>query len=123
MKQDISAGRSRSHKTLSGGTRLHTTITVGLICALVVEGVTIACGLLYKGSGPEFADAHNFPVILRIHHGVWGLLLMLVALAFLGRPQVFAWVMGIGLGLFFSDAVHHLVVAPLIYGETRWHWP
>lgn len=102
---------------------MHPSIKIGLAIAIAIEVVTIACGLLYGGSGPEFAEAHSFPVIMRIHHGVWGLLLMLVALAFWRRPQVFTWVMGIGLGLFLSDLVHHLIAAPLIYGEMRWHWP
>jgi hypothetical protein len=102
---------------------VHPVLTIALVVAGVVELTTVACGLLHGSSVTEFADAHRLPVLLRTHHGIWGLVLMLVSPALLGRPPLFVWSLGIGLGLFGSDVVHHLVVAPLIYGETRWHWP
>jgi len=48
---------------------------------------------------------------------------MLLALAFRGRPRLFAWIFGLGSGILLSDVLHHLVFAPLFYGDMRWHWP
>jgi hypothetical protein len=97
-------------------------LQIAVAIAVAVEVVTVVVGLLYGRSGSDFARRYRLPLFMRIHHGVWGLVLALISPAFLGAA-LFPWVLGAGLGLFVSDAVHHLVVAPLLYGETRWHWP
>ncbi len=90
---------------------------------MILELVTLACGWMYGGSGEDFSNKYKVPVWIQSHHGWYGLLFMLLSLAFWKKNKAFVWLFGLGFGLFFSDVIHHLIFAPIIYGNMRWHWP
>ena len=39
------------------------------------------------------------------------------------KPRLSGVLLGIALGLIFSDLSHHFLVLPLTVGNTGWHWP
>lgn len=88
-----------------------------------LELLTVVCRLIYGGTGAEFAEAHGVPAWLRIHHFWWGLVLFLAVFRMQRYPRIRFWGMTFALGVFFSDWLHHLVVAPLLHGNMAWHWP
>ena len=96
-------------------------IHICIILTLIIETITIICGLVYGGSGEEFADSHSIPGWMRMHHGLYGLILMIASLFMRQKDKAFVWVMGSGSGIFLSDVIHHLICAPLIFGSRRWH--
>ena len=57
---------------------------------------------------------------IRIHHSYIGGLLMPLACAFWQKyPNAAWWILAIGLGLFFSDLIHHFLVLWPIYGSPQ----
>ncbi|MCA9066202.1 MAG: hypothetical protein KDA96_24210 [Planctomycetaceae bacterium] len=57
---------------------------------------------------------------LRIHHSYAGVALLLPALLLESRqPRLSAWLTAIGLGLFFSDLIHHFVVLWIVVGNPQ----
>ncbi|MCA9085624.1 MAG: hypothetical protein KDA81_16300 [Planctomycetaceae bacterium] len=57
---------------------------------------------------------------VRIHHGYIGGVLMLAAsLAWARWPRLSWWGLAVGLGLYFSDMMHHFVVLQLVVGSPE----
>jgi hypothetical protein len=94
-----------------------------LAVTFAVETLTIICRLLSGSSAAQFQAAHPLPLLFRIHHMFWGLVPLIVAAFFWRRPKLSGILIGLGLGLIFSDAIHHCIVSPLWFGNMSWHWP
>jgi len=88
-----------------------------------VEAVTIVVRFTSGTSAAEFQAAHSLPLPLRIHHMFWGLLPIIIAALAWRRPKPAGALLGLGLGLILSDAIHHCIVLPLTVGNMGWHWP
>ena len=59
---------------------------------------------------------------MRIHHGYFGLLAVLIAAAVLRRrPLPGRWLLVVGVALVLSDLVHHLLVLWPIVGSPQFH--
>jgi len=97
---------------------------IGIASTIVFELVTIITRLVSGISAAEAQEKYHYPLILKTHHLFWGLLLILIGLLFIKHfPKLRAWIIGIGLGLFFSDMIHHFIILPLWKGNMGWHWP
>ncbi|MBN1515903.1 hypothetical protein JXA32_04995 [Candidatus Sumerlaeota bacterium] len=94
-----------------------------ILFSVSIELFTIICRYVYGGTGAEFAAKHDVPAWLRIHHFWWGLLLILISFFLRKYPKLKFWILAIGLGVFFSDWLHHLVYSPIVFGNLSWHWP
>jgi hypothetical protein len=91
--------------------------------AVAIELFTILCRHVYGGTGAEFAEKHNIPLVLRLHHFWWGLALVSVGAFVRGKPRLRFWLLAVGAGVFFSDLLHHFVYCPIVFGNIAWHWP
>ena len=90
--------------------------------SVLIEAVTIAARTIAGKSFGEFSAAHELPLLLQVHHSVYGVILFLCGLL-VKNEAVRKWLIIIGLALLFSDLLHHLVYLPLVYGNIGWHWP
>ncbi|MEN6449655.1 MAG: hypothetical protein ABFC96_04105 [Thermoguttaceae bacterium] len=92
-----------------------------LAITALVEGVTVA---MRFGSGVSAAEFNaTAPLLLQIHHMFWSLPLLAALPLVWRRQKLSGTLLGVALGLIFSDLVHHFVVLPVLVGNTGWHWP
>jgi len=95
---------------------------IGIGSTIVFELITIIIRLISGISAAEVQEKYYYPMIFRIHHMFWGLLLIFAGLLFIKRfPKLRTWMIGIGMGLFFSDVIHHFIILPLWKGNIGWH--
>jgi len=100
------------------------TWVIGIGSTIVFELITIISRLISGISAAEAHEKYHYPLILKIHHLFWGLFLILIGYFFIKRfPKPGRWITGIGIGLFFSDVIHHFIILPLWKGNIGWHWP
>lgn len=98
------------------------TVVWGLSVTVGVELVTIYLRFRTGGiSATEFN--RTAPLLLQIHHMFWSVPLLAVLPLVWKRPRFSGALLGISIGLVFSDLAHHFVVLPLTVGNTGWHWP
>jgi hypothetical protein len=92
-----------------------------ILSTIVFEAIT-AYLRFHKGiTAPEFNK--TAPLILQIHHMFYSLPLFIILPFVWRRPRLSGALLGIALGLIFSDLMHHFVVLPLTVGNIGWHWP
>jgi hypothetical protein len=84
---------------------------------LITLGVRFGAGV----SAAEFN--RDAPLLLQLHHSFWSIPLLLPLPLLWRWPRLSGTILGVALGLIFSDATHHLVVLPITVGNTGWHWP
>ncbi|HIF32907.1 MAG: hypothetical protein ABGX07_00045 [Pirellulaceae bacterium] len=94
-----------------------------LIFSFGLEALTLLCRLVSSSTGAAFAEKYGVPGWLRIHHFWWGLLLIGASSCFSRYSRTRFWILSFGIGVFFSDWLHHLVFSPIFYGNMSWHWP
>jgi len=82
-----------------------------IVMTVIFEGVTILSRLNF-GSALHFTSAAGLP---HIHHSLWGLIIVLVALESRAKP---IWLI-LGFALILSDFVHHFFVLPYLVGRTE----
>jgi hypothetical protein len=92
-----------------------------LASAVLIEAVTL---LVRFGSGITATEFNRTaPLVLQIHHMFWSVPLLVIVPLVWRMPRLSGILLGIALGLIFSDLVHHFLVLPLTVGNTGWHWP
>jgi hypothetical protein len=98
---------------------------VAAILAIAVTALTEAVTIYLRFGKGESATEFNktAPLLLQIHHAFWCIPLFLLAPFLWRSPKISGMLLGIGLGFFLSDALHHLIVLPLTVGNMGWHWP
>ncbi|MCR4315530.1 MAG: hypothetical protein NUW37_04175 [Planctomycetes bacterium] len=97
-----------------------TSLVIGL--TTTIEAIMIFARMVY-GSASEWIERTDPPLLLEIHHGFWAAPFF-VALFFLrGKPFAFWIVFSVAVSLVLSDALHHLVILPLMGEGFGWHWP
>lgn len=82
-----------------------------LLLTTLIESVTILGRLLF-GSIKNYYKKYRLKI--RIHHGYIGILLILMNLYFKNDYLLIS-----GASLFFSDAIHHFIVLPILAGRTE----
>lgn len=102
-------------------TRRRTIAAWTVIVTVLVEAVTVS---LRFGGGLSAAEFNRHaPLLLQIHHIFWSIPLLVVTPFAWRYQRTSGALVGIALGFILSDAIHHLVVLPLMVGNTGWHWP
>ena len=102
--------------------RRRTTIAWTIAITILVEAATIALRFGGGVSATQF-NATAPPLLLQIHHMFWSIPLLAAAPFVWRRPKLSGALLGISLGLIFSDLSHHFLILPLTIGNTGWHWP
>jgi hypothetical protein len=97
------------------------TIRWGVASTVLIEAATIAIRFLSGVSAVEFNK--TAPLWQQIHHMFWCVPLLIVAPFVWRRPRISGALLGLSLGLIFSDLAHHFIVLPILVGNTGWHWP
>ena len=103
------------------GSRRKNIILWTVASTVLIEAVTIYLRFRSGVSAIEFNK--TAPLLLQIHHMFWSIPLFLVVPLVWRNPRLSGSLVGIALGLIFSDLMHHFVVLPLTVGNTGWHWP
>jgi len=106
----------------SSNPRRHVIIAWTIGITLAVEAITIALRFGANIDAVQF-NATEPPFLLKIHHAFWSIPLLLIIPLVWRWPKTSGTLLGIGLGLILSDAIHHLVVLPITVGNMGWHWP
>ena len=102
-------------------TRYRTAIVWTVVATLLIEVVTLYLRFRSEITAVEFNQ--TAPLLLQIHHMFWSVPLLLIIPLVWRKPQLSGALLGIALGLIFSDLLHHFAVLPLTVGNTGWHWP
>jgi hypothetical protein len=96
-------------------------VLLGLALALGIEAITC---LLRFGfdlqSTRDTAAAGRFTLGLRIHHGYFGVLALLLCAAVPSKPLRTLLLMA-GIGLALSDLAHHFLVLWTVTGDPEFH--
>ena len=101
--------------------RWRTVVVWTVISMVLVEAVTAYLRFRSGIAATEFNK--TAPLLLQIHHMFWCVPLFLVVPFVRRNVRLSGALVGIALGLIFSDLLHHFVVLPLTVGNTGWHWP
>lgn len=92
--------------------------------AVLIEAVTalLRFGLHLEATRDTASTFGRLTGGIRIHHGYFGLLAVLIAAAVLRRwPAAGRWILVIGLALVCSDLMHHFLVLWPIMGRTEFY--
>lgn len=93
-----------------------------LALMLVFEGITVLLRFGFNlQSERSFHFISNITFGIRVHHGYFGIVLLVIALAFLGQGAVKNILIIIGGALLFSDIIHHFLVLWPITGSPEFH--
>jgi len=115
MQVDPTAKRNRFDFSLNG------VFAYGLILGVVCEVLTLTArfGMGFESTrDTQWIGDYSFG--LRIHHGYVGVLLIIAAALLLrGRPRLKATFLTLGIGLFFSDLVHHFLILWPLTGSPQ----
>jgi hypothetical protein len=84
-----------------------------IFLTLIVEILIIIGRLLFGSNQKRFREGRTF-LKIRIHHGYYGILLILIYLVY---PKDILFIFGMALVL--SEIIHHLIVLPLWVGRTE----
>jgi hypothetical protein len=103
------------------GTRRANIILWTVVSTVLIEALTIQLRFGRGVSAVEFNK--TAPLLLQIHHMFLSIPLLLVLPLVWRKPRLSGALLGIALGLIFSDLLHHFLVLPLTVGNTGWHWP
>jgi len=93
-----------------------------LILTLAIELVTCVFrfGLQLESTRDTASTIGRLTCGVRVHHGYIGGLLILAACIWWDRiPRGSFWLLAVGLGLFFSDMIHHFVVLWWFTGDPQ----
>ncbi len=98
----------------------HTMMLYGTLWGLAIEAVTLA-GRYLGGVQVTRDTSWLAPLTLgyRIHHGYFGLLILLFGSLLPGRWRRWGWTLGWALLL--SDLLHHFVVLWWLEGDPQFH--
>jgi len=94
------------------------------VLTALIEGLTILLrfGLHLEATRDTASTFGRLSGGIRIHHGYFGLLAVLVAAAVLRRwPTAGRWILVIGVALVCSDLMHHFLVLWPIVGRTEFY--
>jgi hypothetical protein len=94
------------------------------VLTALIEVVTVVLrfGLGLEASRDTASSVGRLTGGIRVHHGYFGLLAILVAIALLRRwPPVGRWLLVVGAALVLSDLVHHFLVLWPIVGSPEFH--
>ena len=94
----------------------------GLALAGAIEALTCVLRFGFELESHVHTSAMApFTFGLRVHHGYWGILLLVIA-AFVKKRRAFRnALLVLGLGLFVSDVVHHFLVLWPITGSPEFY--
>lgn len=91
-----------------------------LTVAFEVLTCLLRFGLKLESTRDTASLLSRFTCGYRIHHSYIGALMMVVAgICWNKNPRLFSWCLAIGLGLFFSDLIHHFLVLWPIVGSPQ----
>ena len=89
---------------------------------VVFEGITLLMrfGLQLESTRDTASTIGRLTCGIRIHHSYIGGVMILVACCLWDRyPKLMWWMLATGLGLFFSDMIHHFLVLWPIVGSPQ----
>lgn len=92
-----------------------------VLTTLITEAITLYLRFGRHQTAAEFNK--TAPLVLQIHHMFWSVPLLALLPFIWRRPRLSGALLGIALGLILSDLIHHLIVLPLLVGNSGWHWP
>ncbi len=105
------------------GTTSGRNLAVWSVClTLLFEALTclLRFGLKLESTKDTASTIGHLTCGIRIHHSYIGGLMMLIACWVWDRyPKASWWLLAIGLGLFFSDMIHHFLVLWPIVGSPQ----
>ena len=87
---------------------------------VLIEAATVLGGVIYGGSGEDFAEAHDIPRWMRIHHGWYGLSAILISPLLLRHQPVCIWLLGLGLGVLLMGGPTSEAVRGSLDSAARW---
>lgn len=92
---------------------------------ILIEGITLFLRYVTEYTVAEF-NATDPLLVLQMHHMFWSVPLFLLLTIPIVRK--IDWlkdaILGIALGLVFSDLIHHFIMLPILEdGNIGWHWP
>lgn len=97
-----------------------TMAAVGLTIAFELLTCVLRFGLKLESTRDTASVLSHLTCGYRIHHSYLGGVMMLVAAILWNRnPRLMSWCLAIGLGLFFSDLIHHFFVLWPIFGSPQ----
>ena len=99
-------------------------ILYSAVLTVLIEAVTVLFrfGLHLESTRDTASTIGRLTGGIRIHHGYFGLLAVVIAAALLHRrPLLGRWLLVIGIALVASDLVHHFLVLWPIVGEPEFH--
>ena len=107
--------------------RVHATSNRSLLIAAVlwttafeVMTCVLRFGLRLESTRDTASTIGHFTCGLRIHHSYMGAVVMVAACAVWDRfPRTAFWMLAIGLGLFFSDLIHHFLILRWFVGDPQ----
>lgn len=97
-------------------------LTTAVVLTVVFEGLTcvLRFGLKLESTRDTAPVLSHLTCGYRIHHSYIGGLMMIVAIVLWNRsPKWMSWCLSIGLGLFFSDLIHHFLVLWPVVGSPQ----
>jgi hypothetical protein len=95
---------------------------VGLTIAFELLTVFLRYGLQLESTRDTASTVGRLTCGIRIHHSYIGGVMMLLACCLWDRsPRLMWWMLVIGLGLFFSDLIHHFLVLWPLEGDPQFH--
>lgn len=93
---------------------------IGLTLAFEVITCVMRFGLRLESTKDTASTIGAFTCGIRIHHSYIGGLMILVSCWLWNRfPKASWWILAVGLGLFFSDMIHHFLVLWPIVGSPQ----
>ena len=91
-----------------------------LIATTLIEAITLVVSFGLEANVAKASDIGWFTAGIRIHHGFFGILALLLALACRRwRPVLVPWLIVLGIGLVASDLVHHFLVLWPLFGDPQ----
>lgn len=92
----------------------------GLTVAFELLTCILRFGLKLESTRDTASVLSHITCGYRIHHSYIGGVMMVIAGVFWNRyPRLMSWCLAIGLGLFFSDMIHHFLVLWPIVGSPQ----
>lgn len=93
---------------------------IGLTVAFEVLTCVLRFGLKLESTRDTASVLSHLTCGYRIHHSyIGGAMMLLAAILWNRLPRMMSWCLAIGLGLFFSDLIHHFLVLWPIFGSPQ----
>lgn len=93
---------------------------IGLTALFEVITCVLRFGLKLESTKDTASTIGHLTCGIRIHHSyIGGLLVVVACWLWKHQPKVSWWILAIGLGLFFSDIIHHFCVLWPIVGSPQ----